>query len=269
MGFIAFSSDWGLKSYYVGVCKAIMKRISPSSPIIDLTHEIEPFNAKEAMHILYRAFNHFPPQTVFLVVVDYGVGTERKAIALETESHYFFVGPDNGIFTLIIEEEKIKSIVELNNPDFFYLSQPTATFHGRDIFAPASAYLSQETPIEKLGEFLLLSDLSLLPYQKSFFSKGKLIGEIAFFDRFGNIETNIPSHLFEQFNLKKGKEVMVELGSKKIVSRYSSTYGEVPAGEFTIHVDSSGYVEISENHGNAKACLGVEQSELISLEPVQ
>ncbi|MCD6156304.1 MAG: SAM-dependent chlorinase/fluorinase, partial [Candidatus Atribacteria bacterium] len=97
---IAFLSDWGLKSYYVGVCKAIIHSINPEAKVIDLTHEIEPFCVREAMHILYRAYRDFPPQTVFLAVVDHGVGTERKAIAFSTKSGYLFVGPDNGLFTL-------------------------------------------------------------------------------------------------------------------------------------------------------------------------
>lgn len=117
---IGFLTDWGLKSHYVGVAKAVIKRINPSAEIIDITHEIEPFNVRKASHVLYRASLDFPPSTVFLVVVDYGVGTARKAIVMKTRNDLFFVAPDNGVLTVVAEEYGVAEIREIENRELFY-----------------------------------------------------------------------------------------------------------------------------------------------------
>jgi len=112
---IGFLTDWSVKSHYVGVAKAVMKRINPSVDIIDITHEIEPFNVRMASHILLRASKDFPEGSIFVAVVDYGVGTSRKAICMRTKNEQYYVGPDNGIFTHVALEYGVKQVRELNN----------------------------------------------------------------------------------------------------------------------------------------------------------
>jgi len=261
---IAFLSDWGLKSYYVGVCKAVIYSINPEAKVIDLTHEVEPFCVREAMHILYRAYRDFPPRTVFLAVVDYGVGTERKAIAFSTKSGYLFVGPDNGLFTLIAKEDIICEVRELSNTSFFYKKEPSSSFHGRDIFAPCAAFLSKGTPLENFGS--PLSGITFLNYQKPQLKKDKIVGEIAFFDRFGNIETNIPEiWLSDQKGLKFYQKLPICIDSKMYMAYYVPTYGNVPRGEILLHGDSSGFLEIAVNQGNAREKLKVKTGSVVEV----
>ena len=259
---IVLLTDWGNKSYYVGVVKGVIHQINPEAKIIDLTHEVEPYSVREAMHVLFRAYRDFPPGSIFLCVVDYGVGTERKAIAVETESGFIFVGPDNGIFTLIATEEGIKKAVELNNPRYFYVPHPSFTFHGRDIFAPVSAHLSRGVTLEALGT--PLKEIVLLPYTRAQIREGEIQGEIVFFDRFGNLETNIPATMAEEAGLA-GSEVVLTLGLREYPLRYTLTYGTEEKGTLTVHPDSSGFLEIAVTQGNACRTLRVQAGAAITL----
>lgn len=255
MSCIVLLTDWGYQSYYVGVVKGVIHKINPCGTVIDLTHEIEPYNVREAMHILARAYRDFPQKSIFMGVVDYGVGTERKAIAIETLSGYFLIGPDNGIFTLVVTEDGVKKMVELNNPAYFSTPNPSSTFHGRDIFAPVSAYLSLGVAIDVLGT--PLEKPVLLPHSHAELRHDTIRGEILFFDRFGNIETNIPAHLAEKAGFA-GSEVMLVFGQKTYFLHYTSTYGAEAKGALTIHPDSSGFLEISVTQGNARQFLQVQ-----------
>ncbi|MBC7218087.1 MAG: S-adenosyl-l-methionine hydroxide adenosyltransferase family protein [Candidatus Caldatribacterium sp.] len=257
MKLVVLLTDWGTKSYYQGVVKGVIKQIAPEVEVIDLTHEVEPFNVREAMHVLFRAYRDFPKGTVFMGVVDYGVGTERKAIAFETESGYFFVGPDNGLFTLVAEAERVTRIVELANPEYFYRATPSFSFHGRDIFAPVSAYIAKGFDLSLFGK--RLESLVLLPYEKARKEGGRILGEVAFFDRFGNVETNIPEIFLE--GLKLQSNVTIYLGEKEFRATYCRTYGDVPRGELLIHEDSSGFLEIAVNQGSAREEMRVRGGE--------
>jgi S-adenosylmethionine hydrolase len=259
MKLVVLLTDWGTKSYYQGVVKGVIKKIAPEVEVVDLTHEVEPFNVREAMHVLVRAYRDFPRGTVFMAVVDYGVGTERKAIAFETESGYFFVGPDNGLFTLVAEEDKILRIVELENPEYFYKPTPSFSFHGRDIFAPVSAHLAKGVDLSVFGR--RLEGLVLLPYEKARKENGEIIGEVAFFDRFGNVETNIPGILLK--DLKFFSTVTIKKSGGEFVATYCRTYGDVAEGELLIHTGSSGFLEIAVNQGNAREKLKLQGGERI------
>ena len=263
MQIIAFLSDWGNKSYYVGVAKAVIKGIHPSADVIDLTHDIEPWNVREAMYVLSRSFRDFPPNTVFLAVVDYGVGTQRRAIALSTKDGYSFVGPDNGIFTLVTEQLKIKEMVELSNPAYYYSNPPSRTFHGRDIFAPVAAHISNGVPLMELGR--TVSKLITIPIKPAGIIKNTLQGEIAYFDRFGNIETNIPGLYLERLALANEGQVTVTIGNIDFPAHLYDAYGEVQPGEMIVHTDSSGFLEIAVNQGNAKQVTGAKAGERVVL----
>ncbi|MGQ9623205.1 MAG: SAM hydrolase/SAM-dependent halogenase family protein [Candidatus Caldatribacteriaceae bacterium] len=261
MRLIALLTDWGTKSYYQGVVKGVIKKIAPKAEIVDLTHEVEPFNVREAMHMLFRAYRDFPEGTIFCCVVDYGVGTERKAIALETKSGYFFVGPDNGLFTLVIEKEIVQEVVELKNPRYFYCPIPSSSFHGRDIFAPVSAHIARGVSLREFGE--RIESLTSLPYEKARKEGGTVSGEVAYFDRFGNIETNI-SRIFLE-GLKLYNEVTIYIEEKEFKATYCRTYGDVPKGALLIHADSSGFLEIAVNQGNAREEFSLQGGEKVCI----
>ncbi len=254
---IAFMTDWGYKSYYVGVAKGVIKTINPNATIVDLTHGIEPFNVRMAMHMLARSVNDFPRETVFLVVIDQGVGTERKAIAFKSKNGYFFVGPDNGVFTLCYTEFGIEEMVELKNTKYFYKKSPTFTFHGRDIFAPVAAYIDTGIKLSDIGS--RLKEPVFLPINEASFNGKTVRGEIAFYDGFGNLETNVHFDLFKNLNKNLGDEIHVKVEEKIFKVRYVKAFGEVDPGELLIHQDCSGYMEIAVNLGSAKERIKADQ----------
>ncbi|EKF48844.1 hypothetical protein H17ap60334_08965 [Thermosipho africanus H17ap60334] len=249
---IVFMTDWG-SSHYVGICKGVMRKIA-NVEVVDLTHDISSFNVREAMYILSRSFIHFPKGSIFLCVVDYGVGSSRKAIAAKTEN-YYFVGPDNGIFTLAFEIEKPIEIRELNNKEFYY--GDSQTFHGRDIFSPAAAYIY-------LGKFEQLGDqlynYGTLPYIKPKRSGNNIRGEIAYIDKFGNIETNIPYDWIKDF-----EKVTIVKNRKRIEIPIANYYSEVEKGQLLLHNDSTGYVEIAANQYRANDILKFNTGDLLEL----
>ena len=184
---IALLTDFGYKDGFVGTVKGVIKSINPSADIVDISHDVSSFNIVEGALILKASFRYFPVGTIFTVVVDPGVGTNRKPIIVKTKN-YFFVAPDNGVLSFALEEEKVEKIIHITNRNFI-LKIDNNTFHGRDIFAPVSAYLSKGTDINEFGEEL--SSYTRLEFPKPRKSKNKIEGQILFFDKFGNGITNI------------------------------------------------------------------------------
>jgi hypothetical protein len=206
------------------------------------------------MYILSRSYFHFPKNTIFLAVVDYGVGSSRKAIAAKTRN-YFFVGPDNGLFTLVFEEEPPLEIRELNNKKYHYLN--SNTFHGRDIFAPAAAHISNGD-FKKLGD--LLPNYATMRYLKPKKNKNLITGEVAYIDKFGNIETNIP---FEWIN--EMEKIKLKRKRKLLEIPIVDFYSEVSLGHLIAHNDSTGYLEIAANQGNAAKILDLNSGDPLEL----
>ncbi len=187
MGIIALLTDFGTSDGFVGSVKGVIKSINKNADIIDISHDITPFDILEASIVLNASYRYFPEKTIFVCVVDPGVGTERKPIAVETEK-YIFIAPDNGLLTLPLKNEKIKSIVEISNKKYI-LERETETFHGRDIFAPAAAYLSKGVEIHQLGK--KLNQIKKLNIPQPLKTDKEIVGQIIKFDRFGNGITNL------------------------------------------------------------------------------
>lgn len=256
---IGFLTDWGYDSYYVGVTKAVIKSICPKADIVDITHSIEPFDIKKGAYILERATRDFPEETVFLAVVDPSVGTARKSVVLKTKNGMTFVGPDNGLFTFVIEKLGVHEIRELENKEFFYGNSPT--FHGREVFAPVAGHIVNGVSIEKFGSRLMTYEV--LRYKVPSFQAGTLTGEIAFCDVFGNIETNIPGSLVS--DIEEGDSFVLKKGKKKFPLTFEKTYFDVRTGEAFFHCDSSGYLEIAVNKGNAKDIFEFKQGDPVEI----
>ncbi|KAF2956147.1 SAM-dependent chlorinase/fluorinase [Marinitoga sp. 38H-ov] len=253
---IAFFTDWGNDSYYVGVCKAVMKSINKNVEIIDVLHDTKKFDPKVNAHILYRFSRDFPEGTIFLTVIDAGVGSNRKPIILKTkERNFYFVSPDNGLLTLIAENYGVEKVVEITNEKYFFRKNYSTTFHGRDIFSPAAAYLSKGVSMEEFGRELDI--INLFRYKKAEIKNNIIEGEIVFFDTFGNIQTNIPAELGDIL-FKKDDEIEIHYEGKKIKAYYERVFNDVLPGELLIHPESSGYLEIAVNQGNAKEYIGID-----------
>ena len=239
---ITLTSDFGLKDPYVGEMKGVILTLNPKATIIDITHDIEKFNIRMAAFALASAVPYFPKDTVHLAVVDPGVGTERRAILIQTKRAYF-VGPDNGILMLAAQSQGIESIIELSNPNLM-LPHPFNSFHGRDIFAPTAAYADKGVKISEFGQEI--KNPAAPNFSEAQQINGALISEIIYIDGFGNIVTNITEK-----NMVNSKIVNLRFPEVSIKVKFGKTYADAELNKPIILVGSSGFVEIAINQGNA------------------
>jgi len=249
-------TDFGLQDVYVGVMKGAIAQINPTLNIIDLTHQIPPQNIAAGRFHLMSAYPYFPPKTVHVAVVDPGVGSGRRAIAIQLQAG-FLVGPDNGLFSGILDQHEAIAAVELTNSDYWRTAEPSATFHGRDIFAPVGAHLASGVSLEKLGATIDLSSLKQLSLVACVRMAGKITGTIQHIDHFGNLITNIPgSEVANQEVANKSWSVAIgEMTIGEMTIPGKQTYSDVPKGSLLALVGSHGWVEIAVNGGSAQSQL--------------
>jgi S-adenosylmethionine hydrolase len=253
---ITLTTDFGLADGYVGTMKGVILSIDPTATIVDISHDIAPQDVREAAYTLYTAYPYFPQGTVHVVVVDPGVGSERRAIALRT-LQATFVAPDNGVLSYVVAGERVEEIVHLTNPRY-HLSPVSCTFHGRDIFAPAAAYLARGIPLAKLGQ--PLTEIIAFPLPRpQFHPDGIIVGQVIHVDRFGNLITSImATDLADNPTLREGVIKIKGQSIRGIVN----TYAEVAPGKLLALVGSEGHLEISVSGGSAcqtlKAKVGDE-----------
>jgi len=251
---ITLITDFGYKDHYVGVMKGVILGINPGATIVDITHTLTPYNLAEAATTISNAYSYFPKGTVHVAVVDPGVGSERKAI-LVASPDYTFVGPDNGIFSLLYTQLQEYRVYELTNARFFR-KPVSSTFHGRDIFAPVAAYLAQGIAPAKMGRTINSYQKIAIPVPT--IGKKGIKGTILYIDGFGNAVTNIDrSHLEtlgEQTDLKiKAAET--------VIPAISQNYRAVKKGAPLALLGSSELLEISVSEGNARTMLGLREGD--------
>jgi len=247
-GVISLITDFGTRDGYVGAMKGVILKINPQVRLVDITHEVSPQDIFEAGFILKNSYRYFPDGSIHLVVVDPGVGSKRRAILVEAGDH-FFICPDNGVFTFIYELERIKKIVELTNKKYF-LPHISNTFHGRDIFAPAAAYLSKGIPLEDLGE--ICNDVVRFDIPEPETERGIIKGVILHVDRFGNLISNIPEVLFRELVGKGMHEISI---GGEVLGDIKGSYSEVKEEQALALFGSSGYLEISVRGQDAREKL--------------
>jgi S-adenosyl-L-methionine hydrolase (adenosine-forming) len=243
---VTLLTDFGRQDVYVGVMKGAIATVNSQLQIIDLTHDIPPQNIRAASFCLLNAHAYFPANTVHVAVVDPGVGSQRRGVAIAFEEG-FVVCPDNGLCTGILEKKSAIAAVELTNPQYWRTSHPSFTFHGRDIFASVGAHLASGVPITALGRAIepdSLIKLSLPSIQKS---DREIRGCIQYIDGFGNLISNIPGESVD------GKSWQAIVNDSIVAA--GNTYSDVPSGETIVLVGSHGWIEIAVNGGNAKQKL--------------
>lgn len=240
---ITLLTDFGHTDSFVGVMKGVIATIAPSIPLVDLTHEIPPQNIWKGSLEWQRSFLHFPKGTIHLGIVDPSVGTARRAIVVEFRSG-LIVAPDNGLITGILQLETPIAAVELTNSDYWRTTQPSSTFHGRDIFAPVAAHLAKGVALSDLGQAIDVQTLVQLPLPEVI-QKSETIwqGIVQDTDRFGNLITNLPGSLVQ------GKSWRLEVGDRKIIGQ--STYATAKSGEAIALVGSENWIEVAIVNGNA------------------
>ena len=253
---VTLTTDFGNREGYVGAMKGIMLGMNPNLTFIDISHEVQAFDVMAAAFILQQALPYFQPGTIHLVVVDPGVGSDRRAVALRHNEHYF-VGPDNGLFTLLLETETPDQMVELKANG---TSPVSATFHGRDLFAPAAAQLSSGIPLEKLGP--PLTKLRPLHWALPIDDQEGIRGWVVYIDHFGNCITNISRDLFEKRS--GGRQAKGYAGSG-IIRNVHRTYSDVPVGETLMLFGSSNLLEVATNQGNAAALLHIQRGTPVNI----
>ncbi|MEO1403630.1 MAG: SAM-dependent chlorinase/fluorinase [Cyanobacteria bacterium J06635_1] len=252
---ITLLTDFGTQDGYVGVMKGVIAQIYPSALMIDLTHQVKPQDILAARFILLNSYRYFPPGTVHLAVVDPGVGTRRRSIAVAF-SEGFLVGPDNGVLSGVLTQETTWEAVELTNPNYWRVPNPSHTFHGRDIFAPVAAHLASGVSLNQLGQSIEPASLVQLHLPPCELGDANIRGRIQYIDHFGNLITNIPADQIgtKAWSMQHQGGARVDDGSPQNIAHYS-TYDEVPKGEALSLIGSHGRVEIAVNGGSAAAML--------------
>lgn len=250
-GPIVFLTDFGLKDHYVGVMKGVIARLAPEAPVIDLLHEVPPQDVLSGAFHLWASYRYFPEGSIFVTVVDPGVGTKRRGLLLQMAER-FFLGPDNGLFTWLLDANPDFVAFSLENPAFF-LPEVSHTFHGRDIFAPCAAHLFRGVPPEEFGP--RVHDLVRLPVPPLTEEGNRLRGSVIHVDRFGNLITNIAAEKI----LSRRVRAVVFQGQKLPFLR---TYGEAPPGTPLALIGSDGLLEIAVTEGSAYEKFG-RQGEVI------
>jgi len=254
---ITLTTDFGLRDPYVAEMKAVILSICPTAVIVDVTHEVDKFKTRIGAYVLASAASYFPKGTVHVAVVDPGVGTQRRAILMQTKQG-FFIGPDNGLLVLAAKKQGITAVHEITNPKVM-LPKVSSTFHGRDVFAPAAAHLANGVASTEFG--IEIQDFVKPEFVKVTRGKGAVAGVVLHVDNFGNVITNISEQEAEGFNT--GDFVDVELGDSKLKLKLVKAYGETKPQEPLALIGSHGYLEIALNQGNAAKMFQVRLGDTV------
>lgn len=255
MAIVTLTSDLGVKDYYVAVLKGKILSRAPVATLVDISHEIAPFNIQEAAFMLKNSFHHFPAGTVHLVSVHAENRPMVRCVALEQNGH-FFVGVDNGLFSLLFDDPPMR-VVEIP-----YSAENITSFIAKDILSAAAAHLALGLPLEKLGAPVqsLESKTFLRPPDNSFMIRANIV----YIDRFGNLIANISKERFEK--ARAGRSFVINYKRHEELREFANTYSDVPEGERLCLFNSAGYLEIAINKGNASQLLGLHLDNTIQIE---
>ena len=253
-GLVVMLTDYGMDSIYVGILKGAMYSKDPGARIDAITNGVPPYDIAAGACILLEACENFPAGTTFCCVVDPGVGSERKAIVLETENGYTFVAPDNGLLAPVAEKFGIAELREATNTAYWREGVVSSTFHGRDIFGPVSAVLANGVPVEKVGPKLEKMVPLELPAVR--IEDGAVHGTILRADPYGNLISNIRPADLEELGAKKGNSLAVTIGTESYSAPWVGTYSDVDEGEKLVLVQSMGVIEFAVNQGDLAATIG-------------
>ncbi len=249
---IALLTDFGQRDGYVGVMKGVILGISPGTPLIDVTHEVAPQDIAGGAWVLHTAWRYFPEATILLCVVDPGVGSARRAIALRAADR-LFVGPDNGLFSYVLAEAEVERAVALDNP-YFHLPLPSATFHGRDIFAPCAAHLARGVALDALGSPITPESLVTFARLQPAWQGDALTAHVLHVDHFGNLITDLGPEYAGA--ILTTPDATLRVGDNIIAER-ARAFAEGPTDRPYFLRDSSGHLAIALRNGSAAGYFGV------------
>jgi S-adenosylmethionine hydrolase len=251
-GIVTLLSDFGWQDGYVGIIKGAIACINPQLSVIDITHQIPAHNIAAGRFCLMNAYLYFPRETVHVAIVDPGVGSQRRGVAVALQEG-FLVGPDNGLLSGVLNLSSALAAVELTQPRYWRVRQPSSTFHGRDIFAPVGAHLASGVPLEALGNPIPPESLVQLAIPSAQVQAQEIVGSIQYIDIFGNLITNIPAAAV------MGKTWSVAIADRTIPQ--GRAYSDVQPGECLGLIGSHGWLEIAANGESAQARLQVREGD--------
>jgi hypothetical protein len=256
---IVFMTDFGVVDDSVALCRGVMYSIMPDVRIVDLTHEVTPFSIADGARFLFGTTPYFPAGTVFVVVIDPGVGSTRKAIVAKSQRGQYFVLPDNGLLTLVERRDGIAGVHEIANPEWMIGAKLSSTFHGRDIFSPAGAHVARDDDWTQAGPEVPVKDLVRLDLKAAKFEGGSLIGEVIATDGpFGNLVTNVSAEDFLKLGYERGQEVPVKVGGKMMKIKFVRTFSDVGLKQPLLYIDSRGRLSLAVNQSSFAAVYKIE-----------
>jgi len=253
LGLITLLTDFGDRDWFVASMKGVILTINPHATIVDLSHSVPPYGIEDAAYLLKSCYRYFPDGTVHVAVVDPGVGSARRPLIAKSE-RYFFLAPDNGLLTHILADNSEMEVREIENEDY-RLRSSGRTFDGRDLFAPAAAWLTRQQPFASFGR--LIADRKTFTVAKPTWEALALVGEIAHVDRFGNLISNLtPQHLEEVYSVKKRRQLSIRIG-ERIIEGLITSYSEGAMGQMSALINSDGRLEIFLKEASAADFLRV------------
>src|SRR5579863_1643858 len=261
---IVFMTDFGVVDDSVAICKGVMYSIASDVRIVDLTHQVTPYSILDGARFLYGATAYYPAGTVFVVVVDPGVGSTRKAVVVKSKRGQYFVLPDNGLMTLVQDRDGLESAREITNPAWMIGSALSSTFHGRDIFSPAGAHLARGDDWTQVGPELEVAKLVRLDITPARIDDRGLSAQVIATDGpFGNLVTNISGDDFLKLGYTRGQTVPVTIGQSELKLPFVRTFSDVPLQKPLLYIDSRGHVGFAINQGSFAAAYAIQPPQSI------
>jgi S-adenosylmethionine hydrolase len=265
---ITFLSDYGYEDEFAGVCRAVISQIVPGAPVIDLTHGIARQDVRQGAIALANALPSCPPG-VHLAVVDPGVGSDRRAVAVETSEGRFLVGPDNGLLSRALDRlGGPRAAVELSRSPF-RLEPVSATFHGRDLFAPVAAHLALGARLEEAGEPIDPGTLATLDLPAPRLEAGEVVSHAIHADGYGNVTLNLDASMLAGGPLAEGERLEVRAPDGRFEALWARTFADVQAGELLLFEDSSGAMALAVSGGSASGLLNLVPDREVTLRPLR
>lgn len=256
---VVFMTDFGVVDDSVALCKGVMYSIAPELRIVDLTHQVTPFSILDGARFLYGATPYFPAGTVFVVVIDPGVGSTRKAVVVRSKRGQYFVLPDNGLMTLVQDRDGIEAAREITNREWMIGAALSSTFHGRDIFSPVGAHLAHSEDWASVGPELAVNKLVRLDLVAAKLDEHGLSGEVLATDGpFGNLVTNVSGEDFLKLGYGHGQNVHVTIGKTEINIPFVRTFSDVPLKKPLLYIDSRGHVGLAVNQASFAATYSIK-----------
>ena len=256
---IVFMTDFGVVDDSVALCRGVMYSIMPDVRIVDLTHQVTPFSILDGARFLYGATPYFPAGTVFVVVIDPGVGSTRKAIVARSKRGQYFVLPDNGLLTLVEQRDGIDAVRDITNPDWMIGTKLSSTFHGRDIFSPVGAHMARGDDWTKVGPEMAVKDLVRLDVKAAKLDERGLSAMVIATDGpFGNLVTNVDADDFLKLGYQRGQDVPLTVAGKEMKIKFVKTFSDVPLNQPLLYIDSRGHMALGVNQNSFAATYGIK-----------